>query len=72
MRRFLDQEIDDLEAFLGSDATPHECMSITALDGFLTALATARVSRFRAVGCQSSGVAGVTRSSSRLNRRTES
>ena len=34
-----DQEIDELEAFLESDATPRECMDITALDGFLTALA---------------------------------
>ena len=34
-----DQEIDELEAFLESDATPREYMDITALDGFLTALA---------------------------------
>ena len=34
-----DQEIDELEAFLESDATPHACMDISALDGFLTALA---------------------------------
>jgi hypothetical protein len=29
-----DQEIDELEAFLESDATPREYMDITALDGF--------------------------------------
>ncbi len=34
-----DQEIDELEAFLESDATPHGCMDISAVDGFLTALA---------------------------------
>jgi uncharacterized protein len=36
-----DQEIDELDTFLESEATPHECMSITTLDGFLTALAIA-------------------------------
>jgi len=34
-----DQEIDELDAFLASEATPQECMDITVLDGFLTALA---------------------------------
>jgi Uncharacterised protein family (UPF0149) len=67
-----DQEIDELDTFLESEATPHECMSITMHDGFLTALAIAPVSRCRAAGCQLSGVARVTRSSSRLNRRAES
>jgi len=37
-----DQEIDELEAFLESDATPHTYMDISALDGFLTALAIGR------------------------------
>ncbi len=36
-----DQEVDELDAFLESDATPDECMDITALDGFLTAVAIA-------------------------------
>jgi uncharacterized protein len=36
-----DQEADELDAFLESDATPDECMDITALDGFLTAVAIA-------------------------------
>jgi Uncharacterised protein family (UPF0149) len=56
-----DQEIDELDTFLESEATPHECISITTLDGFLTALAIAPVSRCRAAGCQSSGVPRVTR-----------
>ena len=34
-----DQEVDELDAFLESAATPDECMDITALDGFLTAVA---------------------------------
>ena len=34
-----DQEIDEFDIFLESEARPHKCMSITALDGFLTALA---------------------------------
>lgn len=33
-----DQEIDELDSFLESDVTPGECMDITALDGFLTAV----------------------------------
>lgn len=33
-----DTEIDELEAFLMSDNTPEECMDISTLDGFLTAL----------------------------------
>jgi len=34
-----DQEIHELDAFLASEATPRECMEITALDGLLTGLA---------------------------------
>ena len=34
-----DQEVDELDALLESAATPDECMDITALDGFLTAVA---------------------------------
>jgi uncharacterized protein len=33
-----DAEIDELDAFLISDATSDECMDIITLDGFLTAL----------------------------------
>jgi uncharacterized protein len=33
------EEIRELEVFLMSDATPHDCMDIVTLDGFLTALA---------------------------------
>ncbi|MFZ1888486.1 MAG: UPF0149 family protein [Candidatus Binataceae bacterium] len=33
-----DHEIDELDAFLLSDATPDDCMDIVTLDGFLTAL----------------------------------
>jgi len=33
-----DAELDELEQFLNSDATPEECMDIAMLDGFLTAL----------------------------------
>lgn len=33
-----DAELDELEQFLRSDATPEECMDIAMLDGFLTAL----------------------------------
>jgi len=33
------KEIDELNAFLMSDATPEDCMHIVTLDGFLTALA---------------------------------
>jgi len=32
------EEIDELDAFLMSDATPDDCMDIVTLDGFLTAL----------------------------------
>ncbi len=34
-----DQEFEELEAFLQSDATPEECMDIAMLDGFFAALA---------------------------------
>ena len=34
-----DAEFDELERFLVSDAVPEECMDISMLDGFLTALA---------------------------------
>jgi uncharacterized protein len=34
-----DDELDELDAFLASEATPPECMDISMLDGFLTALA---------------------------------
>jgi uncharacterized protein len=34
-----DQEIDELDIFIESEARPHKCMRLTALDGFLTALA---------------------------------
>ncbi len=33
------QELDELAGLLVSDATPDECMNISELDGFLTALA---------------------------------
>jgi uncharacterized protein len=33
-----EEELDELEQFLTSDATPEECMDIAMLDGFLTAL----------------------------------
>ncbi|MBP9915718.1 MAG: UPF0149 family protein, partial [Thiobacillaceae bacterium] len=33
-----DEELDELDQFLTSDATPEECMDIAMLDGFLTAL----------------------------------
>jgi len=33
-----DEELDELDQFLMSDATPEECMDIAMLDGFLTAL----------------------------------
>ena len=33
-----DEELDELEQFLNSDATPEECMDIAMLDGFITAL----------------------------------
>ncbi len=36
-----DDEIDELDAFLLSEATPDDCMDIAMLDGFLTALAVA-------------------------------
>jgi len=36
-----DAELDELEQFLTSDATPEECMDIAMLDGFLTALVIA-------------------------------
>jgi uncharacterized protein len=32
------EELDELEAFLVSEATPEECMDLETLDGFLTAL----------------------------------
>lgn len=32
-------EINELDAFLRSDATPDDCMDVVTLDGFLTALA---------------------------------
>ena len=34
-----DAEFEELDEFLGSDATPDDCMDISMLDGFLTALA---------------------------------
>ena len=34
-----DDEFDELDEFLASDATPEDCMDISMLDGFLTALA---------------------------------
>lgn len=34
-----EEEIDELESFLMSDITPEDCMDISMLDGFLTALA---------------------------------
>ncbi len=34
-----DHELDQLDTFLLSDATPDDCMDIVALDGYLTALA---------------------------------
>jgi len=45
-----DQEIDELDAFLASEARPQECMDITALDGLLTAVAFGPIFRFRADG----------------------
>jgi len=33
-----EQEVTELDEFLMSDATPEECMDISALDGFLTSL----------------------------------
>lgn len=33
-----DDQIDELDAFLNSDATPDDCMDIAMLDGFFTAL----------------------------------
>jgi uncharacterized protein len=33
-----EQEITELDEFLMSDATPEECLDISALDGFLTSL----------------------------------
>lgn len=38
-RPLSDEEIDELETFLMSGATPGDCMDIITLDGFLTALA---------------------------------
>ncbi|HEX9181063.1 MAG TPA: UPF0149 family protein, partial [Burkholderiales bacterium] len=32
------EELDELEAFLVSEATPDDCMDLETLDGFLTAL----------------------------------
>jgi uncharacterized protein len=34
-----EQELDELDSFLMSDATPEDCMDVSMLDGFLTALA---------------------------------
>ena len=34
-----EEELDELDEFLMSDATPEDCMDISMLDGFLTALA---------------------------------
>jgi hypothetical protein len=65
------QEIDELDAFLASEARPQERMDITPSTAFYRVGDRLRSSAFRADGCQSSGVARVTRSSSRLNRRTE-
>src|SRR5574337_1893394 len=33
-----DPELDELEAFLASDAVPKDCMDLEMLDGFLTAI----------------------------------
>ena len=35
-----DAELDELEAFLASDAVPQDCMDLEMLDGFLTAIAS--------------------------------
>jgi hypothetical protein len=65
------QEIDELDAFLASEARPQERMDITASTAFSPRWRSAPIFRFRADGRQSPGVARVPRSSSRLNRRTE-
>ena len=33
-----DSELDELEAFLASDAVPQDCMDLEMLDGFLAAM----------------------------------
>ncbi|MEP7180740.1 MAG: YecA family protein [Betaproteobacteria bacterium] len=33
-----DAELDEMEAFLGSDAVPQDCMDLEMLDGYLTAI----------------------------------
>jgi uncharacterized protein len=35
-----DAELDELEAFLASDAVPQDCMDLEMLDGYLTAIAS--------------------------------
>ena len=35
-----DAELDELEAFLASDAVPQDCMDLEMLDGYLTAVAS--------------------------------
>ncbi|MDH4181205.1 MAG: YecA family protein, partial [Betaproteobacteria bacterium] len=35
-----DTELDELEAFLASDAVPQDCMDLEMLDGYLTAIAS--------------------------------
>jgi uncharacterized protein len=46
------EEIDELDAFLMSDGTPDNCMSIVTLDGFLTALVSDPSWCRRAYGCR--------------------
>jgi hypothetical protein len=50
------EEIDEIDAFLLSDATPDDCMDIVTIDGFLTALVIPNWCRL-AYGSRSSGAA---------------
>jgi uncharacterized protein len=66
-------EIDELDAFLTSEATSDECMDIFTLDGFLTALVIAALKQSRrAFGCRWCGAVQASRCLSRSSRRSES